>query len=94
MLTNKQKRYLKNEAIDLNTIFQIGKSGISDGQINSIIDALNAHELIKIKVLKSCPYDVHSVAEKLSNRTQSEIVQIIGRVIVLYQASEKGIHHL
>ncbi len=94
MLTGKQKRYLRNEANELNAIFQIGKGGISDSQINSIIDALEAHELIKIKLLKSCPDDIDSIADELSKRTQSEIIQTIGRVIVLYKESEKRIYHL
>ncbi|MCD8027548.1 MAG: ribosome assembly RNA-binding protein YhbY [Erysipelotrichaceae bacterium] len=94
MLTGKQKRYLKNKANELNAIFQIGKSGISESQINGIIDALGAHELIKIKVLKSCQVDIESIALQISQRSNSEIVQIIGRVIVLYKASEKGIYHI
>ncbi|MCD7839134.1 MAG: ribosome assembly RNA-binding protein YhbY [Erysipelotrichaceae bacterium] len=94
MLTGKQKRYLRNEANNLNAIFQIGKAGISDSQINGIIDALEAHELIKIKVLKSCQDDIDNIAYQISQRSDSEIVQTIGRVVVLYKSSDKGIYQL
>ncbi|MCD7894151.1 MAG: ribosome assembly RNA-binding protein YhbY [Erysipelotrichaceae bacterium] len=94
MLTGKQKRFLRNEANDLNAIFQIGKAGITDSQVNSIIDALDAHELIKIKLLKNCSDDIHHIALELSQRTGSEIVQIIGHVVVLYKASEKELYHI
>lgn len=54
MLTGKQKRYLRGLGHNLNAIFQIGKDGVHQNQIEGIDDALEAHELIKIKILESC----------------------------------------
>lgn len=94
MLTGKQKRYLRSEAHHLNAIFQIGKDGVTSNQVKGIIDALEAHELIKVKLLESCPDDVHTVALELSMQTKSEVVQIIGRTIILYKSSKKGLYQL
>ncbi|MDE6953102.1 MAG: ribosome assembly RNA-binding protein YhbY [Erysipelotrichales bacterium] len=94
MLTGKQKRYLRSEAHHLNAIFQIGKEGVSYNQVQGIIDALEAHELIKVKLLDTCPDDVHTVALELSVQSKSDVVQIIGHTIVLYKASDKDIYRL
>ena len=92
MLTGKQKRFLGGEAHHLNAIFQVGKDGVGANQVKGILDALEAQELIKVKLLESCPDDVHTVALKLSVETKAEVVQIIGHTIVLYKASRKGIY--
>lgn len=94
MLTGKQKRYLRSEAHHLNAIFQVGKDGVTSNQVKGIIEALDAQELIKVKLLESCPDDVHSVALELSVQTKSEVVQIIGHTIVLYKSSDKRIYKL
>lgn len=94
MLTGKQKRYLRGEAHHLNAIFQIGKDGITRNQTDSIFDALDAHELIKVKLLDTCPIDVHTAAIELSVETKSDIVQVIGHTIVLYKKSDKELYHL
>ena len=94
MLTGKQKRYLRSEAHHLNAIFQVGKDGVSGNQVVGIGEALETHELIKVKLLESCPDDVNAVALEISMKTKSDVVQIIGRTIVLYRASDKKIYRL
>ena len=94
MLTGKQKRYLRSEAHHLKAIFQVGKEGVSANQIKGIDDALEAQELIKVKILESCPDDVNSVAVELSMHTKAEVVQIIGRTIVFYRHNPQGIYCL
>lgn len=94
MLTGKQKRYLRSQAHHLHAIFQVGKEGVTHNQVNGIIDALEAHELIKVKLLDTCPDNVNTVALELSIQTKSDVVQIVGHTIVLYKASEKGIYQL
>lgn len=94
MLTGKQKRYLRAEAHHLSAIFQVGKDGVTSNQIKGILDALEAHELIKVKLLDTCPDDVHTVALEISVQSKSEVIQIIGHTIVLYKASEKRIYKL
>ena len=89
MITNKQKAYLKGLANGLSSIFQIGKDGVTPNVINTIDDALKAHELIKINVLKTSPQEMQEVAIEISAHTHCEVVQIIGRVIVLYRKNKE-----
>lgn len=88
-LTSKQRAYLKGLAMNIDPIFQIGKSSISPELTNSISDALEARELIKISVLKNCLDDPRELATVLSERTKSTVVQIIGKKIVLYRESKE-----
>jgi RNA-binding protein len=95
MLNSKQKAYLKKLAGTLSSQFQIGKDGINDNLIYAINDFLRANELIKISILKTCADDVESIALILVKNTESEIVQIIGRTIILYrQNKEKSVINL
>ena len=94
MLTGKQKRYLRGIGHNLNAIFQIGKDGVHQSQVDSIDDALTAHELIKVKILESCMQSKNEIAIALSMRTKADVVQILGRTILLYRPSEKEIYRL
>ena len=85
MLNGKQKRFLRSLALNERAIFQLGKDGLSDNYIEQINNALGARELVKISVLKSGPRDLKEVAFDLARLTKSEVVQIIGRTIVLYR---------
>ncbi|MFR3727451.1 ribosome assembly RNA-binding protein YhbY [Lacrimispora sp.] len=88
-MTSKQRSYLKGLAMNIDPIFQIGKSSLTPEITNAIAEALEARELIKITVLKNCLDDGRSIAEVLSERTRSEIVQVIGRRIVLYKQAKE-----
>ncbi|QZT33417.1 ribosome assembly RNA-binding protein YhbY [Caldalkalibacillus thermarum TA2.A1] len=90
MLTGKQKRYLRSLAHHLNPIFQVGKGGVNDNMLQQIKDALKARELIKVSVLQNCEQDKHEVAEELAKGTGAELVQVIGKQIVLYKESEEN----
>lgn len=85
MLSKKQKKYLAGQAVDLKPLFQVGKDALSDNFIRMIDNALRARELIKIKVLKTAPEDIEEIAFDLAMNTESEVVQRIGRTIVLYR---------
>lgn len=89
MITSKQRAYLRSLAQNLTPIFQIGKNGVNDNQIKQISDALEARELIKINLLDSTPDDKHEIANELAEKTNSDVVQIIGKKITLYKRSEK-----
>lgn len=87
-LTSKQRAYLKGLAMNIDPIFQVGKSSVSPELTNAISDALEARELIKISVLKNCLDDPREIASVLSERTKSTVVQVIGKKIVLYRESK------
>ena len=87
MLSGKQKRYLRGLASCDKTIFQIGKDALSDNLIGQVDHATEARELVKISVLKNSPVDIEETSFDLARLTDSELVQIIGRTIVLYRPS-------
>ena len=84
-LTSKQRAYLKSLAADLEPVFQIGKSSITPEIVSAISETFNTHELVKITVLKNCLDDVKEVAITVSERTRSDLVQVVGRKFVLYK---------
>lgn len=88
-MTTKQRAYLKSLAMTIDPIYQIGKSALTPEITQGVSDALEARELIKINVLKNCVEDVNVLAQVLSERTHSEIVQVIGKKIVLYRESKE-----
>ena len=87
-MTSKQTSYLKGLAMTMDPIFQIGKSSVTPELTAAIAEALEARELIKITVLKNCLDDGRSIAEVLAERTRSEVVQVIGKKIVLYKPAK------
>ena len=84
-LTSKQRAYLKSLASDLEPVFQIGKSTVTPEITEAISETFNTHELVKITVLKNCIEDVTNVAIMVSERTRSELIQVIGRKFILYK---------
>ncbi|MEG0368967.1 MAG: ribosome assembly RNA-binding protein YhbY [Hungatella sp.] len=87
-MTTKQRAHLKSLAMKIEPIFQIGKSGVTPELTSAIAEALEARELIKINVLKNCTDDGNSMAQILAERTHSEVVQVIGKKIVLYKQAK------
>lgn len=87
MLTSKQRAYLRSLGNELDAIFQIGKSGITEEIITQLDDALEARELIKVKVLKNCIEDPADVSEAIAEATNAQVVQKIGRSFILYRES-------
>ena len=84
-MTTKQRAYLKGLAMTMEPIFQIGKGSISPSLVEAISEALEARELIKISVLKNCADDPKEQAQIVAERTRSQVVQVIGKKIVLYK---------
>ena len=89
-MTSKQRAYLKGLAMKLDPIFNVGKSSISPELTKGIDEALEARELIKVAVLKNCLDDPKEIAQVLAERTHSELVQVIGKKIVLYRESKEN----
>ena len=90
MITSKQRAALRGMANTLEALFQLGKAGVTPEFIAMLSDALEKRELIKITVLNNCVMETKEAADIISERTRSEIVQIIGRKITLYRKSEKN----
>ena len=89
-MTTKQRAYLKSLAQTIDPILSLGKSSLTPEFTEAVAEALKARELIKINVLKNC-YDVpQALAETLAERTHSQVVQVIGRKIVLYKHNHEN----
>ncbi|RKI42253.1 YhbY family RNA-binding protein [bacterium D16-51] len=84
-MTSKERAGLRAQAMKLDSIFQIGKASLTPQFVEAVKDALAARELIKISVLKNCADDPAELAEIVSERTGSQVVQVIGKKIVLYK---------
>lgn len=84
-MTSKQRAHLKSLASVIDPILQIGKSSLTPEYIEAVREAFNTRELIKINVLKNCIDDPREMAQIIADRTGSQVVQVIGRKIVLYK---------
>ncbi len=88
-MTSKQRALLKSIAMTTDSILNIGKESLTIEFIAAVKEALEARELIKISVLKNCDDDLRAIAEAIAERTDAEVVQVIGRKIVLYRQARK-----
>ena len=84
-MTSKQRAYLMKLASNLTPIFQIGKSSLTPEVTEAIGEAFHQKELIKVAVLKNCFDDPKEIAAIIAERTRSEVVQVIGKKIILYK---------
>ena len=84
-MTSKESAYLKSLANGLNSSFQVGKSSLTPEVTMAIAECFQANELIKIAVLKNCLDDPREIGEIIAERTHAEVVQVIGKKIILYK---------
>ena len=89
-MTSKQRAYLRSLANNIDSIFQVGKSGISDNLIKQLSDALEARELIKISVLETAPDSAKDLGNEIAEATDSTLVQVVGSKITLYKPRKKA----
>ena len=84
-MTSKQRSYLKGLAMNLEPVFQIGKSSVTPENVEAIAEVFNTRELVKISILKNCLDDPKEIANTVAERTRSKVVQVIGKKFVLYK---------
>ena len=89
MITSKQRAFLRSLSQNLDTIFQIGKGGITDEICKQIANALEARELIKARVLENSGYTAKEAAEVISQAIECDVVSCVGTRFVLYKESVK-----
>ncbi len=85
MLTGKEKRALRAQGNRTVAEVHVGKAGVTPGLLHNIDNALSTKELVKIKILRSCPQEKEEVARHISNALDAEVVQILGRTILVYR---------
>ncbi len=88
-MTSKQRAFLKGLAMELTPVLQIGKGGLTPEVTEAVREAMENRELMKINILKSCTDDPKEIGQMLAERTHSELVQIIGKKIVLYREAKE-----
>lgn len=87
-LSTRQIRYLRGLAHHLNPVVQIGKNGYTEAIIKDVLRNLKDHELIKVRINTEERAAFVEMSEALSKDTDSALVQTIGRIVVLYKASD------
>lgn len=93
-MTTKQRAYLKSLAMTLDPVFQVGKNGVTPEVTKAVSEALEARELIKLSVLQNCAEDPGEMAAVLAERTHAQVVQVIGKKIVLYKEGKENRKHI
>ena len=89
MLSSKQRATLRSMSQSLDTIFQIGKGGITEEICTQISNALEARELIKARVLDNSGYTAKEAAAEIADAIQCDVVSCVGTKFVLYKESKK-----
>ena len=89
MLTSKQRAYLRSMSHDLDTIFQVGKGGIGEELALQVSNALEARELIKVRVLDNSGYTAKEAANEIAGAIDCDVVACVGTKFVLYKESVK-----
>lgn len=89
-MTSKQRAYLRSLASNITPVFQVGKASLTPEIVTAVDEALEKRELIKISVLKNCFDDPNELADMVAERTRSQVVQVIGKKIVLYRPAKKN----
>ncbi|MCI6858935.1 MAG: ribosome assembly RNA-binding protein YhbY [Eubacterium sp.] len=89
-MTSKQRAYLKGLAMTIDPVVQIGKSSLTPEVVESVREAIDKRELVKISILKNCFDDPKEIANVLAQRTRSEVVQVIGKKIVLFKQAREN----
>lgn len=90
MITGRQRSFLKSMANRIDPIFQVGKNGVTESFLRQVDDALEAREIVKIKVLNNSMLDAKEVGNEVAQKTRSEFVQSIGNKFVIYRESEEN----
>ena len=89
MLNSRQRAQLRGLANTMDTIFQVGKGGINEQLIKQVAEALEARELIKLRVLETSPVNSREAADEIATAVNADVVQVIGYRFVLYKESKE-----
>jgi RNA-binding protein len=88
-LTGRQRRHLRALGHHLTPVVQIGKQGLTEATLTAVSDALEQHELIKVRVGTECPEDRHDIAERMAPAVKGQVAQVLGRTVLIYRRHPK-----
>lgn len=89
MFTSKERSNLRSLAATLQPVMQIGKGGVTENLVNSLSEALEARELIKVTIFDSAEADADTIAQNVADLLHAEVVTVIGKKAVFYRRSSK-----
>ena len=84
-LNGKQRRALRALGHHLQPVVLLGKEGVSAAVVAATAQALDDHELIKVRVGEGSPLDRHEAADALARAAQAEVAQVLGRTVLLFK---------
>jgi RNA-binding protein len=90
-LTGRQARFLRGLGHHLKPVVLIGNQGITAPVLAALEEALNTHELVKVKLQEGCLLDKNEAARQLAEPTGASVAQLLGRTILLYRPSDKAL---
>lgn len=94
-MTTKDRAKLRSVAMTMQPTTHIGKNGVTEEVVVQITEQLQAHELVKINVLKNCDFSAKELAGEVADAAGAEVVQVLGNKITLYKVSTKdGVKHI
>jgi len=88
-ITSKQNRYLRGLAHKLKPVVMIGNAGVTDNIIQEVDNGLSHHELIKVRISGMDRENRGASIADLCQKTESELVNTVGHIAILYRASKK-----
>lgn len=94
MISSKDRSELKKIISSQSPVYQVGKEGLNENNIEGIKDCLIARELIKINILQNCDDDAKTIANNLANLLECEIIGVIGRKVILYKVNKERKTHV
>lgn len=89
MMNSKKRAFLKKKAHNLEPIVRIGKDGLNENIIKSILEAIESRELIKVKILQNCEEEKSLIYTKLMDYKDFELVGMIGRTIIIFKENKE-----
>jgi len=87
-LTSKQRAFLKKQAHSLEPVVRIGKDGLIENVVKSLLDVIDSRELVKVKILQNSEVEKREAANELALRSGCELVAIIGRILIFYKENQ------
>ena len=89
-MNSKKRAFLKKKAHNLEPIVRIGKDGLNQNIIQSILDVIASRELIKVKILQNCEEEKTIIYSKLMDIKDFEVVGMIGRTIIIFEENKEN----
>lgn len=88
-LRGKDRRYLRSLGHHLKPVVQVGKDGLTEGVTSALDQALNDHELVKVKLLESALMGRDEATVAVEECCSGQVVQTIGRTYLVYRRNEE-----